>query len=494
MATTNSITSSTSTTTLSPFDITANSTTTYLPVNNQLIPPVSSNLILPSERFYNCNPSLFNLNNSTCQQQQVFNTSETLPGLLASILQNRDQHHSSSTSSLPLFCELTSNSLLSQQQQLLALIRQQNQSSPISQFYSTADLTQQNYFNGIQAKAFESLTLANYQKLAANKNGIKSELPPPTALNIPPTINNLNNNFSINKQQNLASLEQQLLVLLNLQQQQPQHSQNDCTSNSNNLNVATVINNVFGTRENLIKNSANLQQQQSTQQNSLESFHFKDDKIQERKNCSIRRSSSSVSYYKTCSNSNADVSEHFKRTFSGKWPKRSSTSLRFGRSGGSSGTTIISKSSNKEGIKEGFEENIQDKDSLMEVKTEEKEEEEKIVTIKREEKSPSGTTKNEEILQQKVTSGINCQFGQRVGYTVIRRLNLASEDKQVEEHFRKSLGDDRFKQIRNNQRYNQEDDTNAMDDDIDFHSDLLMDTDMDTDNIKMPVDIRLYPP
>nr|CAD2167140.1 unnamed protein product [Meloidogyne enterolobii] len=457
MATTNSITSSTSTTTLSPFDITTNSTTTYLPLNNQLIPPVSSNLILPSERFYN--PSLFNLS----QQQQVFNASEALPGLLASILQNRDQHHSASTSSLPLFCELTSNSLLSQQQQLLALIRQQNQSSPISQFYSTADLTQQNYFNGIQA--FESLTLANYQKLAANKNGIKSELPPPTALNIPPTINNLNNNFSINKQQNLASLEQQLLVLLNLQQQQPQHSQNDCTSNSNNLNVATVINNVFGTRENLIKNSANLQQ--STQQNSLESFHFKDDKIQERKNCSIRRSSSSVSYYKTCSNSNADVSEHFKRTFSGKWPKRSSTSLRFGRSGGSSGATIISKNSNKEGIKEGFEENSQDKDLLMEVKTEEKEEMEKILTIKREEKSPLSTFKNEEILQQKVTSGINCHLGQRVGYTVIRRLNLASEDKQVEEHFRKSLGDDRFKQIRNNQRYNQEDDTNAMDDDID---------------------------
>uniref|UniRef100_A0A915M4K0 Uncharacterized protein n=1 Tax=Meloidogyne javanica TaxID=6303 RepID=A0A915M4K0_MELJA len=317
MATTNSITSSTSTTTLSPFDITTNSTTTYLPLNNQLIPPVSSNLILPTSRFYN--PT--------------------------SILQNRDQHNSSSSaSSLPLFCELTSNSLLSQQQQLLALIGQQNQSSPISQFYSTTDLTQQNYFNGIQAKAFESLTLANYQKLAANKNvGIKSELTPPTsqingieASNIPPTINNLNNNFSTNKQQNLASLEQQLLVLLNLQQQQPQHSQNDCTSNSNNLNVATVINNVFGTRENLIKNSANLQQQQSTQQNSLESFHFKDDK-----------------------------------------------------------------------------------------------------------------------------------FGQRVGYTVIRRLNLASEDKQVEEHFRKSLGDDRFKQIRNNQRYNQEDDTNAMDDDID---------------------------
>uniref|UniRef100_A0A914N3G6 Uncharacterized protein n=2 Tax=Meloidogyne incognita TaxID=6306 RepID=A0A914N3G6_MELIC len=476
MATTNSITSSTSTTTLSPFDITTNSTTTYLPLNNQLIPPVSSNLILPTSRFYNCNPSLFNLNNSTCQQQKVFNASEALPGLLASILQNRDQHHSSSsTSSLPLFCELTSNSLLSQQQQLLALIRQQNQSSPISQFYSATDLTQQNYFNGIQANAFESLTLANYQKLAANKNvGIKSELTPPTsqingieALNIPPTIKNLNNNFSTNKQQNLASLEQQLLVLLNLQQQQPQHSQNDCTSNSNNLNVATVINNVFGTRENLIKNSANLQQQQSTQQNSLESFHFKDDKIQERKNCSIRRSSSSVSYYKTCSNSNADVSEHFKRTFSGKWPKRSSTSLRFGRSGGSSGTTIISKSSNKEGIKEGFEENSQDKDSLMEVKTEEKEEEEKIVTIKREEKSPSSIFKNEEILQQKVTSGINCHLGQRVGYTVIRRLNLASEDKQVEEHFRKSLGDDRFKQIRNNQRYNQEDDTNAMDDDID---------------------------
>nr|CAD2183031.1 unnamed protein product [Meloidogyne enterolobii] len=450
MATTNSITSSTSTTTLSPFDITTNSTTTYLPLNNQLIPPASSNLILPSERFYN--PSLFNLS----QQQQVYNASEALPGLLASILQNRDQHHSSSTSSLPLFCELTSNSLLSQQQQLLALIRQQNQSSPISQFYSTTDLTQQNYFNGIQA--FESLTLANYQKLAANRNvGIKSEVTSPTsqingieALNIPPTIKNLNNNFSTNKQQSLASLEQQLLVLLNLQQQQPQHSQNDCTSNSNNLNVATVINN-----------------QQSTQQNSLESFHFKDDKIQERKNCSIRRSSSSVSYYKTCSNSNADVSEHFKRTFSGKWPKRSSTSLRFGRSGGSSGTTIISKSSNKEGIKEGFEENSQDKDSLMEVKTEEKEEEEKIVTIKREEKSPSSIFKNEEILQQKVTSGINCHLGQRVGYTVIRRLNLASEDKQVEEHFRKSLGDDRFKQIRNNQRYNQEDDTNAMDDDID---------------------------
>jgi len=104
--------------------------------------------------------------------------------------------------------------------------------------------------------------------------------------------------------------------------------------------------------------------------------------------------------------------------------------LRFGRSGGSSGTTIISKSSNKEGIKEGFEENSQDKDSLMEVKTEEKEEEEKIVTIKREEKSPSSIFKNEEILQQKVTSGINCHLGQRVGYTVIRRLNLASEDKQ----------------------------------------------------------------
>uniref|UniRef100_A0A915N5C5 Uncharacterized protein n=1 Tax=Meloidogyne javanica TaxID=6303 RepID=A0A915N5C5_MELJA len=300
MATTNSITSSTSTTTLSPFDITTNSTTTYLPLNNQLIPPVSSNLILPTSRFYNCNP-----------------------------------------------IENTIN-ILARNLKLLQIVKH----------------------------AFESLTLANYQKLAANKNvGIKSELPPPTsqingieALNIPPTINNLNNNFSTNKQQNLASLEQQLLVLLNLQQQQPQHSQNDCTSNSNNLNVATVINNVFGIRENLIKNSANLQQQQSTQQNSLESFHFKDDKIQERKNCSIRRSSSSVSYYKTCSNSNADVSEHFKRTFSGKWPKRSSTSLRFGR---------------------------------------------------------------------------------------------------MEEHFRKSLGDDRFKQIRNNQRYNQEDDTNAMDDDID---------------------------
>ncbi|CAK5131757.1 unnamed protein product, partial [Meloidogyne enterolobii] len=271
MATTNSITSSTSTTTLSPFDITTNSTTTYLPLNNQLIPPASSNLILPSERFYN--PSLFNLS----QQQQVYNASEALPGLLASILQNRDQHHSASTSSLPLFCELTSNSLLSQQQQLLALIRQQNQSSPISQFYSTTDLTQQNYFNGIQANAFESLTLANYQKLAANRNvGIKSEVTSPAsqingieALNIPPTINNLNNNFSTNKQQNLASLEQQLLVLLNLQQQQPQHSQTDCTSNPNNLNVATVINDVFGTRENLIKNSANLQQQ-STQQNSLE--------------------------------------------------------------------------------------------------------------------------------------------------------------------------------------------------------------------------------
>ncbi|CAK5101831.1 unnamed protein product [Meloidogyne enterolobii] len=468
MATTNSITSSTSNTTLSPFDITTNSTTTYLPLNNQLIPPVSSNLILPSERFYN--PSLFNLS----QQQQVFNASEALPGLLASILQNRDQRHSSSsTSSLPLFCELTSNSLLSQQQQLLAIIRQQNQSSPISQFYSTTDLTQQNYFNGIQANAFESLTLANYQKLAANRNvGIKSEVTSPTsqingieALNISPTINNLNNNFSTNKQQSLASLEQQLLVLLNLQQQQPQHSQNDCTSTPNNLNVATVINNVFGTRENLINNSANLQQ--STQQNSLESFHFKDDKIQERKNCSIRRSSSSVSYYKTCSNSNADVSEHFKRTFSGKWPKRTSTSLRFGRSGGSSGATIISKNSNKEGIKEGFEENSQDKDLLMEVKTEEKEEMEKILTIKREEKSPLSTFKNEEILQGKVSSGINCHLGQRVGYTVIRRLNLASEDKQVEEHFRKSLGDDRFKQIRNNQRYNQEDDTNAMDDDID---------------------------
>jgi hypothetical protein len=43
---------------------------------------------------------------------------------------------------------------------------------------------------------------------------------------------------------------------------------------------------------------------------------------QQRKNSEIRRSVSSVSYYKK---SNADVSEHFIRTFSGKWPR---TSLR----------------------------------------------------------------------------------------------------------------------------------------------------------------------
>ncbi|KAL7074975.1 hypothetical protein ACQ4LE_005728 [Meloidogyne hapla] len=485
MATTNSITSSTSTTTLSPYDITTNNSTTssyLLQLNNQLIPPVSTQRF-EENVLQNCilrNPSLLFSNNnfnSTGQQQQFFNTSETLPGLLASLLQNRDQQ--SSTSSLPLFCEaLNATSLLSQQQ-LLGLIRQQQpSSSQISQFQSTTDFSsnQQNTLNGIQA--FESLTLANYQKLAANKNVvIKPQLPPQTSqingigsFNIPPIINN----FSTNKQQNSPSLEQQLLVLLNLQQQQPQHSQNGCESNSNNYNVATVINNGFGTGENsiqnslqnLAQNSTNIQQtQQSTQQNSLESFHFKDDKIQERKNCSIRRSSSSVSYYKTCSNSNADVSEHFKRTFSGKWPKRlPSTSLRFGgRCGGGGINTIISKSSNKEGIsiKEGFEENQDKKDFLMESK---EEKEEKFLSIKME-KMPSSAFKNEEILQ-KVQSGMKCHLGQKIGYTVIRRLNLTSEDKQVEEHFRKSLGDDRFKQIRNNQRHNQED-SNAMDDDID---------------------------
>ena len=39
----------------------------------------------------------------------------------------------------------------------------------------------------------------------------------------------------------------------------------------------------------------------------------------QRRTGEIRRSVSSVSYYKK---SNADVSEHFQRTFSGKWPKR----------------------------------------------------------------------------------------------------------------------------------------------------------------------------
>jgi hypothetical protein len=40
---------------------------------------------------------------------------------------------------------------------------------------------------------------------------------------------------------------------------------------------------------------------------------------QQRRSGEIRRSASSVSYYKK---SNADVNDHFQRTFSGKWPRR----------------------------------------------------------------------------------------------------------------------------------------------------------------------------
>ncbi|KAL3078354.1 hypothetical protein niasHS_012015 [Heterodera schachtii] len=157
---------------------------------------------------------------------------------------------------------------------------------------------------------------------------------------------------------------------------------------------------------------------------------------QGRKSCDIRRSASSVSY-----KGNADVHEHFQRTFSGKWPRRQ-PSLRAHLQ--ASGRASVGKKEAALCIGEN------EAEGSGTVRTEEpmEEEEEEGESAARngaERTNAGGKTgeKGRPKSRQQVKS---------VYTAVIRKLFTSNEVNQVEDHFRKSLGEDRFLQIKNEQQ------------------------------------------
>uniref|UniRef100_A0A914HNT7 Uncharacterized protein n=1 Tax=Globodera rostochiensis TaxID=31243 RepID=A0A914HNT7_GLORO len=181
---------------------------------------------------------------------------------------------------------------------------------------------------------------------------------------------------------------------------------------------------------------------------------------QTRKACDIRRSASSVSY-----KGNADVHEHFQRTFSGKWPRRQ-PSLR-SHLQLSGGRAAVAKKETALSIGESAAETDAEGSGVGRTEEPMEEEEESVERRSKLNDSPGSQSPEERAPppEAQIARPKSRQQVKSVYTAVIRKLFTSNEVKQVEDHFRKSLGEDRFQQIKNEQQRKQREEQLGNDED-----------------------------